>query len=281
MINEKLFKAVETGNADEVEKALTEEKINATTYYGAKSIVLATKQENSEILTMLLKNGAKINRESFWRRTAFCALCAAKNAKSTEILDLLLEYGAGVDKRILDHALAYKTRTYTNNAKFCYEDSVSLPEKSSKDNIFIPYARASKDNRFIQYAREGNIEEMKGMLKGVSEKVLLTAVDAALLKNRWDVAMYISEYSNERDVEVYTECILKMFFKSSYTGDKEKVKFFLEKLIENFVGVLTDETGKSTLEIAMENNPADIIQILTNYGFHENSLRHAYECLSQ
>ena len=65
----------------------------------------------------------------------------------------------------------------------------------------------------------------------------------------------------------------------TYTGDTEKVKFYLEKLIEHAVGVFTDETGKSTLEIAMENNPADIIRILSNYGFHENSLRHAYNCL--
>jgi hypothetical protein len=50
-------------------------------------------------------------------------------------------------------------------------------------------------------------------------------------------------------------------------------------LIENAVGVLTDETGKTTLEIALENNPADIIKILSNYGFHENAMQHAYKSL--
>ena len=70
-----------------------------------------------------------------------------------------------------------------------------------------------------------------------------------------------------------------MFLKSTYIGDTEKVKIYLEKLIENAVGVLTDETGKSTLEIALEN-PTDLIQILSNYGFHENSLRHAFNCLT-
>ena len=68
--------------------------------------------------------------------------------------------------------------------------------------------------------------------------------------------------------------------KASYTGDIEKVKFFLERLIENVVGILTDETGKSTLEIALENKPEDIIKILSNYGFHENALRNAYKCLT-
>jgi len=72
----------------------------------------------------------------------------------------------------------------------------------------------------------------------------------------------------------------KKFLKAAYNNDVERVKIFLEKLIENAVGVFTDETGKSTLEIAMENNPTDIIRILSNYGFHENSLRHAYNCLS-
>jgi hypothetical protein len=38
MTNERLFKTVETGNADEVKKALEEENINTATCYGAKSI---------------------------------------------------------------------------------------------------------------------------------------------------------------------------------------------------------------------------------------------------
>ena len=59
MINEILFKAVETGKASEVEKALIEEKINTATYFGAKSIVLATELGNLEILKMLLENGKK------------------------------------------------------------------------------------------------------------------------------------------------------------------------------------------------------------------------------
>ena len=80
MINENLFKAVETGKADEVAKALTEEKINAATYFGAKSIVLTAEQGNREILEMLLKNGEKVNRESFWRRTAFGAYGFNKTA---------------------------------------------------------------------------------------------------------------------------------------------------------------------------------------------------------
>jgi len=268
MINEKLFKAVKTGNSAEVVKALTEEKINAATYYGAKSIVLAAEQGNSEILKMLLKNGENINRESFWRHTAFPALCAAKNARNTEILELLLEYGAGVDKKRLDSALANETHTNTNNTKFCYEDGVFILKKNSKDNLFI------------QYVREDKIKKVKDLLEeGVSEKALLAAVDAALEKNNWEIAIILSEYSNGREVEIYTECIKKLFLKSSYIGDTEKVKFYLEKLIENAVGVLTDETGKSTLEIAIENSPADIIKILSNYGFHENALQHAYKCL--
>ena len=268
MINEKLFKAVETGKADEVEKVLTEEKINAATYYGAKSIVLAVKQENSEVLKMLLKNGEKINRESFWRRTAFSALRTAANTKNTEILELLLEYGAGADKKNLDRALASNTQKSTSKTKFCYEDGILIPEKCSKDNILI------------QCAREGKIKKTNDLLEeGVSEKAILGAVDAALEKNNWEIATILTEHCNERDIETYTECIKKLFLKASYIGDTEKVKFYLEKLIENAVGIFTDETGKSTLEIALENSPVDIITILSNYGFHENALRHAYKCL--
>lgn len=269
MINEKLFKAVETGKVDEVEKALTEEKINAATYYGVKSIVLATEQGNREVLEMLLKNSEKINRESFWRRAAFSSLRVAKNAKNTEIMELLLEYGAGLDKKRLERALSNDTYVSANKTKFLYEDGIYIPEKSSKDNTFI------------QCAKEGKIEKIKDLLEeGVSEKSLLAALDAALDKQNWAAAMIISEYCNEREIEIYVECIKKMFLKSSYLGDNERVKFYLGKLIENAVGVISDETGKSTLEIAMENSPADIIKMLSNYGFHENSLKHAYKCLS-
>jgi len=299
MTNEKLFKAVETGKADEVKKVLAEENINAAVYYGAKSIILAAKYENNEILKMLLKNGEKIDRESFWRRTAFLALSNAVRAENVETVKLLLEYGVATDKNILknlistsainvenkelktlleeygfnltpkDLSIEDTAHNSTKKTEFCYEDGFYIPEKHSKNNTFI------------QHAKEGKVSKMKELLnEGVSEKALLAALDAALEKNNWEIALFLSEYCNDRNVETYTECIKKMFLKASYIGDTEKVKFYLEKLIENVVGVLTDETGKSTLEIALENNPANVIKILSNYGFHENSLRHAYSCLS-
>jgi len=343
MVNERLFKAVESGDVENVKQALEEEKINAATYYGAKSIVLAAKQGNREILEMILKNGEKINRESFWRRAAFSALRAAKNAENTEIWELLLEYGAGVDKKMLNSALANNACENPPKMKFCCEDGIYIPEKYSKDYI--------REKNFVQYAKEGEIKKIKNLLEegvsenalsaafdaalkqnnwdvavilseycydkeveiytecikklflkssytgdtekvklyleklieneeGVSENALSAAFDAALKQNSWEVASIISEYCYDKEVEIYTECIKKLFLKSSYTGDTEKVKLYLEKLIENAVGVLTDETGKSTLEIALENNPADIIILLSNYGFHENALLHAYKCLT-
>ena len=269
MINENLFKSVETGDSNEVKKALSEEKINAATYYGAKSIVLAAEQGNSEILKMLLKSGEKINRESFWRRTAFSALRAAQNTGNNEILELLLEYGAGEDKKILDRALNSNTRKSANinKTKFCNENDIFVPEKSSKDNTLI------------QCAREGKIGRIRNLLEEeVSEKAILAAVDAALENNHWKTAQVLAECNDYIEIDVYTEYLKKLFIKASYTGDVEKTKNYLEALIENAVGVLTDETGKSTLEIALEN-PTDLIQILSNYGFHENSLQHAYKCL--
>ena len=82
------------------------------------------------------------------------------------------------------------------------------------------------------------------------------------------------------DIDLYTECLVKLFLKSAFKNNVEKVKFFLEKMIENIVGVLTDDTGKSTLEIALEK-PDDLLKILRNYGIHENSIRYAYECMKK
>ena len=143
------------------------------------------------------------------------------------------------DKKRLERALANETYKNTNTTKFCYEDGIYIPKKQSK----------------------------------------LATIDDALGKNNWKLATILLESSIDTDVDLYTEYLKRMFLKSTYICDTKKVKFYLEKLIENAVGVLTDETGKSTLEISLEN-PADLIQILSNYGFHENSLRHAFNCVS-
>ena len=104
MINEKLFKAVETGNAVDVEKALAAEKINATTYYGAKSIIFTTEKGDFEILKMLLENGKSISRASFWSNSynvAFSSLLKAAQNSRTDIVKLLLDYGANVETKDL------------------------------------------------------------------------------------------------------------------------------------------------------------------------------------
>ncbi|MCL2726932.1 MAG: ankyrin repeat domain-containing protein [Bacteroidales bacterium] len=265
-VNEALFAAVASGDPVKVEEALKEEKINPTTYYGAKSIVFAAKKESSQILKMLLENGQKIDRELFWRRTAQPALSNAVRAGNEESVNLLLQYGAVAHKKSV--TIHNNTNQNRSKTKFCLEDGIFVPEKSSRDNLFI------------QSAGEGKLKKVKELLEEeVSEKAFLTAIDVALEKNRWEIATFLTEYSDNREVETYTECIKKMFLKSSYIGDTEKVKFYLEKLIENVVGTLTDETGKTTLEIALENNPTDIIKILSNYGFHESSLQYAYKCL--
>ena len=98
-MNEKLFKAVETGNIIEVEKALTEEKINTSTYYGARSIILAVENGDFEILKMLLESGSKIWSNSY--NVAFSTLTRAVQNGREDILKLLLEYGANAETKDL------------------------------------------------------------------------------------------------------------------------------------------------------------------------------------
>jgi len=294
---ENLFDAVKSGNIAEVEKALTEEKFNAGTYYGARAIVLAAKQKNTEILELLLKNSENINRESFWSRTSWSVLSNVIDTENIETLNLLLKYGIATDKELLRSyvvstenkeieqlmiAQGFRHRKKNSPISNNNDDNTKKTEHwLEEDGNFIP-EKLSKDNIFIQYAKEGKISKLKELLdKEVSDKAVFSAVDAALEKDKWETVMVLLDYYQNKDVEIYTECLKKIFLKASYTADIEKVKFYLEKLIENIVGVLTDETGKSSLEIAMENNPEDIIKILSNYGFHENSLRHAYGCLME
>lgn len=296
MINQNLFNGIEADNIEAVKKILSEEKLNAATFYGAKSIIIAVENEQIEILETLLESSKNIDRESFWQRTAQRALCLAIQKENIEMIKLLLDYGAATDKKILNNSFILNaikaanseikslmikngfrknctSETVFNNhhnktEKFCKEDGIILPEKYSRENIFI------------QYAKEGKISKVKEYLtEGVDNELLLEAMDAALKKDRWKTANVILDYCSE--IEIYTECLKKMFLQAAYTEDLEKVKLYLEKLIENAVGVFTDETGKSTLEIALENSPEDIIKILSNYDFHENTLRHAFNCLTK
>jgi len=107
MINENLFEAVELRNAAAVKEALSKEKINATTYYGAKSIILATENGDVEIVKILLESSVKIPRASFWLNSyniAFLSLLKAAQNGSAKILELLLNYGASVEKKGLGMA---------------------------------------------------------------------------------------------------------------------------------------------------------------------------------
>ena len=98
-MNEHLFKAVDTDHIENVCKVLENEKINATSYYGAKSIILATENGNLEILKALLENGSQVPRASFWSNKYNIAsttlLSAAQNGRF-DLIKLLLDYQANV-----------------------------------------------------------------------------------------------------------------------------------------------------------------------------------------
>ena len=335
MINANLFNAVETGNVEEVRTVLTEERINTSTYYGAKSIILAAKRGDNEIIKMLLESGENITRESFWRRTAQATLLGAVNSENAVILNLLLEYGAGADKKCLQKVLSEALLTGNNDlidlllaagAKIGEIDADKLENPLLKEmldainqgnlskidsilyngftremaNILRSYSvgfanifdnpeilslfqshsffitEDSASKALIKSAENGNAEEVKTLLKEeMSGRVLLATIDAALKKGHFNIAQIIIEENNNLEPEIYTECLKKLFLGASNIGDMKGVKYFLEKIIEDAVGVFTDETGKGTLEIALENNPDDITIILLNYGFSKNSIQRA------
>jgi len=342
-INENLYTAVESGDTAKVTEALTEEgKVIASSFYGCKSIVCAANKGNNEILKMLLESNAETDRESFWRRCAQSALVGAVLSDNIETVKLLVEYGAGTDKKNLnkafieallcgnqelvhllraagakiDERLSKMLEIYrikdmldaviagnVSKIKSILDDSFTpemvklLKTHATRFSVIFDNPEVMKlfqdkgffvlpkgyfnDELLIKNAKSGKIKAVKALLdEGISEKALLDAVDAALENNKWETAMTLSECKDDSEIDIYTECLKKMFLKAAYTGNSEKVKFFLEKLIENVVGVLTDEAGRSTLEIALENNPADIVTILSNYVFHDNAIRYAYKCLN-
>ncbi len=107
LINQKLFHAVENGDVTSVETVLQDEKLNAASYYGAKSILLAVENERADILTILLENSKNVNRSSFWSnkyRLAANTLLQAARSQRTDLLKVLLQYGANADKKDLKEA---------------------------------------------------------------------------------------------------------------------------------------------------------------------------------
>ena len=107
MTNKNLFEAVESGSTEKVKQALSKEKINTTTYYGAKAIIQAAENGDIEILKILLESSTQIPRASFWSNCyniAFLSLSRAAQNGSTEMLKLLLDYGASAEKKDLGTA---------------------------------------------------------------------------------------------------------------------------------------------------------------------------------
>ena len=107
MTNRNLFEAVKSGRFEDVKRALTEEKINAASYYGAKSVILASEKGYIEILRVLLEDSAKIHRASFWSNSYNIALSSLSKAARNghhEIVKLLLKYGANTEKKDMREA---------------------------------------------------------------------------------------------------------------------------------------------------------------------------------
>jgi FOG: Ankyrin repeat len=140
MINKNLFEAVESGSVEKVKQALSKEKVNTTTYYGAKSIILATENGEIEIIKILLKSSVKIPRASFWTNcynVALLSLSKAAQNGSTEILKLLLDYGASVEKK--DLRIAFIEAILNRNlemTKMLLDAGVNVNIKD--DNGFTP-----------------------------------------------------------------------------------------------------------------------------------------------
>ena len=102
-----LFESVESGNIAEVEKTLAEEKLNATEYYGYRSIISATENGYIEILKLLLESSKTIARLSFWATSYHIASSALSRAAShgrADMVKLMLDYGANAEKKDLREA---------------------------------------------------------------------------------------------------------------------------------------------------------------------------------
>ena len=104
---ENLFDAVESRNIEEVEKALSEEKLNTSEYYGYRSIVAAAENGHFDILKILLESSKDLPRLSFWSNSyhiASSALMRAARHGRTDMVKLLLDYEANVEKKDLREA---------------------------------------------------------------------------------------------------------------------------------------------------------------------------------
>ncbi len=170
-INEKLFLAVKTDNVTEVEKVLTAEKINAASYFGAKSIVLAAAQENLEILKMLLENGAKFNRESFWKRPASMALSDTLKHGNIEILKLLLQYGAGVEKRMCAKLLEIAVLSrHLELLKLLLIGGAKINNRSTGLAPLLKYAKENGDTEMIEILETAKKERKEAKTNFKPEK---------------------------------------------------------------------------------------------------------------
>jgi hypothetical protein len=157
---------------------------------------------------------------------------------------------------------------YPNKDTYVCEDGYWILQKNSRDVIVISYVKLGDEKAVRKLLEEGLCLE-----------ATLKSLEMAVELDKWNVVDAIMDFSKSTSEQLHTECLKRMFLKFAFLCDVEKVKYYLEKLIENVTGELTDDTGKRTLEIAMEN-PTDIITILQNYGFHQNSIEYAFRCLN-
>ena len=157
---------------------------------------------------------------------------------------------------------------FTNRTTYVLEDDIWILLKNSRDTLVLHYLQEDNERAVRKLLKQGLTDE-------AVLKALVMAVDLEFTKY---IDIFLS-HTLLNDKELYEECLKRLFIKYCTLNDLENLKMYLERLIENVTGVLTDDTGKTTLQIAVENNPADIITILQNYGFHRNSIEYAFRCL--
>jgi len=386
MPNENIFRAVESGNVAELKKIFAEGgKLNATKYYGAKSLKLAVEKENLEILKILFESKKKCNRETFWNRYSDFVLMNAVIFENIEMLELLFQYGEpgendkkypkspalyyavwyenlqiatllikyniGTSKKNLQKALLqamskknedliklmistgakftkketeilknpvifellgalniynnlpkakeiYEKNEFTTEMKefllsysedfesllFHIEQNKKQEKKETATEIKkVTVSNSEKkinsiDRELIEFAKKGNTKTVKHLCKGISNDRIIAAFEAALEKGKFSTATNIMDcfFDQKRDKKIYDDCLAKLFITSSYLDDKEKMIFYLEKIIPNIVWKSANENSKSKLEIVLEKGPQYLYEILANYGISREYLQKAF-----
>lgn len=170
--------------------------VNVVAGDGATPLVWAGQGDKTgEIVSLLLKKGAKIDAENKLGTSAFDnaarSYCTSKNSPSIEVLEILADHGADVDNPIPDG----EAKGYTNLTTAIVWNKIKLVRFLIDRGADINFVAADGNTPLMLACREGNL--------AMVNLLIVSGATTEAVNNNGETALQLAEKNKHEEIVQY------------------------------------------------------------------------------